>query len=36
MTLPADHPHMREEHKGGQNAAHAFVIDDLHPQWPRN
>ena len=34
--LAADHPHMREEHKGGQNAAHAFVIDDLHPQWPRN
>ncbi len=32
----ADHPHMREEHKGGQSAAHAFVIDDLHPQWPRN
>ena len=34
--LPADHPHMRKEHKGGQKAAHAFVIDDLHPQWPRD
>ena len=34
--LPPDHPHMREAHKGGQSAAHAFVIDDLHPQWPRN
>ena len=34
--LPADHPHMRKEHKSGQTAAHAFVIDDLHPQWPRD
>ena len=30
--LPPDHPHLREEHKGG--AAHAFVIDDLHTSWP--
>lgn len=31
--LPADHPHLREEHKS--DAAHAFVIDDLHDAWPR-
>jgi len=34
--LPPDHPHIRQEHQGGQTAAHVFVIDDLHPQWPRN
>ena len=34
--LPPDHPHMQDAHKGGHSAAHAFVIDDLHPQWPRN
>ena len=34
--LPADHPHMLESHKFGKAAAHIFVIDDLHPQWPRN
>ena len=34
--LPADHPHMLESHNGGKSAEHIFVIDDLHPQWPRN
>ena len=34
--LPADHPHMLESHKGGKTVEHIFVIDDLHPQWPRN
>lgn len=34
--LPADHPHLKQDHGGGKTAAHAFVIDDLHPQWPRN
>ena len=33
--LPLDHPHVLAEHSGGAQA-HAFVIDDLHPQWPRN
>jgi hypothetical protein len=31
--LPADHPHLREDHATGE-AEHAFVIDDLHPHWP--
>lgn len=31
--LPADHPHLREDHQG--TASHAFVIDDLHDAWPR-
>ena len=31
--LPADHPHLRDGHKA--DAGHAFVIDDLHTQWPR-
>lgn len=31
--LPADHPHLREDHQG--IASHAFVIDDLHEAWPR-
>lgn len=34
--LPPDHPHMQDAHKGGHSAAHPFVINDLHPQWPRN
>jgi len=29
--LASDHPHL-EEHRRG---AHAFVIDELHPSWPR-
>jgi len=33
--LPADDPHLAEHHPDGA-AAHAFVIDDLHPQWPRS
>ena len=32
-NLPADHPHLREDHNG--DADHAFVIDDLHDAWPR-
>ncbi|MDC7810915.1 MFS transporter [Sphingomonas koreensis] len=32
--LPPDHPHLTEEHSGG-NATHAFVIDDLHTRWPK-
>jgi MFS family permease len=31
--LPPDHPHMQEF---GQDVhRHAFVIDDMHPHWPR-
>jgi len=33
--LPADHPHLRTSHQDGE-AGHDFVIDDLHPQWPRS
>ncbi|MAW86242.1 MAG: MFS transporter [Phyllobacteriaceae bacterium] len=34
--LPADDPHWKEGiPSGGLRHAHAFVIDDLHPQWPR-
>ncbi len=32
--LPSDHPHLREF--GHDRHRHAFVIDDLHPQWPRH
>lgn len=32
--LPADHPHLRDDHKGGVLTMHAFVIDDLHAKWP--
>ena len=31
--LPDDHPHIRNEHARGR--PHAFVIDELHPDWPR-
>lgn len=31
--LPADHPHLIKEH--GAQVQHGFVIDDLHPEWPR-
>lgn len=34
--LPADHPHIREGHSGSKAAAHPYVIDDLHPEWPRS
>ncbi|GAU86835.1 MFS transporter [Bosea sp. BIWAKO-01] len=30
--LPADHPHLADAHAEGHE--HAFVIDDLHPEWP--
>ena len=34
--LPADHPHWQEGHAGHRHRhSHAFVIDDLHPSWPR-
>jgi MFS family permease len=31
--LPQSHPHLTEHERRGRHA-HAFVIDDLHPQWP--
>ena len=31
--LPPDHPHLVEGHAHGQ-AKHAYVIDELHPEWP--
>lgn len=33
--LPIDHIHIRDQHDGKTSSAHAFVIDDLHPAWPR-
>jgi hypothetical protein len=36
--LPPDHPHLRAHGAtdgAGWRHAHAFVIDDLHPVWPR-
>ncbi len=38
--LPADHPHLRAAHAtsaapAGMRHRHGFVIDDLHPRWPR-
>jgi MFS family permease len=30
--LPADHPHLTNH---GPGHSHAFVIDDIHPHWPR-
>lgn len=34
--LSDDDPHWAQgARRGGQRHAHAFVIDDLHPQWPR-
>jgi MFS family permease len=33
-ALPSDHPH-RVAHEGVPHA-HAFLIDDLHPHWPRS
>tara|TARA_R110000782_G_scaffold270455_1_gene371325 strand:- start:31010 stop:32353 length:1344 start_codon:yes stop_codon:yes gene_type:complete len=32
--LSTDHPHLREAHAAG-SGRHAFVIDDLHRDWPR-
>lgn len=42
-NLPVDHPHLREGHPAGPAAPpngpcrhrHAYVVDDLHPAWPR-
>ncbi|MFC3098396.1 MFS transporter [Alteraurantiacibacter palmitatis] len=31
--LPPGHPHLAKGHPEGR-AAHAFVIDELHPNWP--
>ncbi len=33
--LALDHPHLRDGHAKGESGTHAFVIDDLHPNWPR-
>jgi MFS family permease len=35
--LPADDPHLvgAEKVAGGYRHAHPFVIDDMHPEWPR-
>ena len=34
--LPDSDPHWKEgTPSGGHRHAHAFIIDDLHPQWPR-
>lgn len=32
-NLPIDHPHLAEGHAQGK-AKHAYVIDELHPNWP--
>lgn len=32
--LPADHPHIAGNARGRQHA-HPYVIDDMHPEWPR-
>ncbi|WP_225547362.1 MFS transporter [Chromobacterium violaceum] len=32
--LPAGHPHLAE-HEADEAHEHVFVIDDLHPRWPR-
>jgi MFS family permease len=34
--LPGDHPHLREGDPSAGVHRHPFVIDDLHPSWPRN
>ena len=33
--LESDHIHVRDDHGAGNGGTHAFVIDDLHPDWPR-
>ncbi|KMN81268.1 major facilitator transporter [Chromobacterium sp. LK11] len=33
--LPADHPHLAE-HEADETHEHVFVIDDLHPRWPKS
>lgn len=32
--LATDHPHLTKGHPNGQ-ASHSYVIDELHPHWPR-
>ncbi len=32
--LPPDHPHFAEGHGQGK-AVHVYVIDELHPSWPK-
>jgi len=32
--LPAKHPHLADGHPQGR-AKHVYVIDDLHPYWPK-
>lgn len=34
--LPDDHPHIRDGHSADTEELHDFVIDDLHPNWPRS
>ncbi|WEX12127.1 MFS transporter [Chelativorans sp. AA-79] len=35
-NLPDNDPHWKEgTPSGGHRHVHAFIIDDLHPQWPR-
>lgn len=33
--FPDGHPHMRDGHSVRAEGLHDFVIDDLHPNWPR-
>jgi hypothetical protein len=34
--LADDDPHLREgHHRHGHRHSHAFMIDRLHPDWPR-
>jgi len=36
QDLPSDHPHVRDaiRTRSGLKHAHAFVIDDVHREWP--
>ncbi len=33
--LPPHHPHLRAHATAGSRHDHEFVIDDLHPRWPK-
>ncbi len=33
--LPPDHPHLRDTRRSDGTHVHAYVIDELHPTWPR-
>ncbi len=33
--LAPDHAHLRDHHGDDKGTGHAFVIDDIHPDWPR-